>query len=97
VQEARADLLALAFGIDGDVGHVGLFPVADQPAVADDLPIDARDEVAPVPRLGHLREEQVGAPRARVDLAFDRHDATQVAPAHPGHLKPRRLWLADPK
>ena len=24
-------------------------------------------------------------------------DATEVAPAHPGHLKPRRLWLADPK
>src|SRR6266540_2611794 len=97
VQEARADLLALAFGIDGDVGHVGLLPVADEPAVADDLPLDARDEVAPVPRLGHLREEQVGAPRARVDLEFDRHDATEVAPAHPGHLKPRRLWLADPR
>src|SRR5512132_1198056 len=97
VQQARADLLALAFGIDGDVGHVGLFPVADEPSVADDLPIDACNEVAPVPRLGHLREEQVGAPRARVDLAFDRHDATEVAPAHPGHLKPRRLWLADPK
>src|SRR5918995_2194055 len=62
VQEARADLLALAFGIDGDVGHVGLFPVADQPAVPHDLPVEARDEVAPVPRLGHLRQEQVGAP-----------------------------------
>src|SRR5262245_37536424 len=96
VQQPGADLLALALGIDGDVGDVCLLAVADQPAVADDLAIEARDQVAPVPRLGHLGDEQVRAPGPGIDLALDGHDAAQVAASHAGHLKPRRPELVDP-
>src|SRR5512132_3556076 len=97
VQQAHPDLVALVFGVDGDVRDVGLFTVRDEAAVPHDLLVHPGHEVAPVPGLGHLREEQVGTPRSRVDLALDGHHAAQMAAAHPGHLKPWRLGLADPK
>src|SRR5512141_646854 len=97
VQEPRADLVPVVERIHGDVRDVGLLAVADETAVADDLPVHAGDEVAAIRALGHLREEQVRAPRTRVDLTLDRHDAAQVAAAHPRHLKTRRRDVAGPK
>src|SRR6266545_1979 len=96
-EQAHPDLVALVLGVDGDVRDVGLLPVGDEAPVPHDLLVHPGHEVAPVPGLGHLREEQVGAPRARVDLALDGHHAAEVPAAHPGHLKPWRLGLADPK
>src|SRR3990172_2827656 len=97
VEQTRGDLLPVAQRVHGDVRDVRLLAVADHPAVADDLSVDPRDEVAAVLGLGHLGQEQGGAPRTREDLPLDRHHTPKVATAHPGHLKPRRLGLADPK
>src|SRR6266540_2328019 len=96
-EQAHPDLVPLVLRVDGDVRDVGLLSIGDEPAVPHDLLVHPGHEIAPAPALGHLREEQVGAPRARVDLALDGHHAAQVAAAHPSHLKPWRLGLADPK
>src|SRR3954468_5430904 len=54
VQDPAPDPRALVHRVDGDVRDVRLLAVADHAAVADDVTIDPRDEVAPVARLGHL-------------------------------------------
>src|SRR6266567_339665 len=96
-QEAGADLPPVMGRVHGDRGDVGLVAVGHHASVADHVPADPGHQVGPVAHVGHLREEQVRAPRTGVDLALDRHHAADVAPAHPGDLELRRLVDAGPK
>ena len=59
VEEALGYPMALEHRIHRDVRDVGLIAVADQAGIPRHVPIHLSDEVVPVVRLRHLRDEQV--------------------------------------